>query len=125
MSEKKTAKARKPFRNADGSIFEKEVAITTHTGRTRTETKFIARVRDTDLEGNRREKKDESVIQADAIIKRRQLRDGIAKARDPADNLTEKPKTFNDLADYYENEYVTEAVFVKNIQVSDCRENLG
>lgn len=117
-------KPRKPFRDAEGSIIRKEIQKRTHTGRTKTEIIYYSRVRYTDLEGKRREKKRVCDSYNDAITKRRELRDDIAKELDPANNLEEKPKTFAELADYYEENYVKPAVFVKDNKVEGFREDI-
>jgi hypothetical protein len=80
-------KPRKPFRDSEGSIIRKEIKKKTHTGRTRTEVVYYARVRYTDQDSKRKEKKRIASSYDDAIIKRRELHDEIKKDLDPSNEI--------------------------------------
>lgn len=116
-------KLRKPTRDAEGSIIKRTEERRTSGGKTRKETVFYARVRYTDNEGKKREKKRRADSHDDAKIKRRELQEEIKK--ELAEELEpEKPKTFNEVIDFYEEEYVKEAEFSGNEKVAGYREPL-
>lgn len=119
----KQEKARKPTRDAEGSIIKKVEKRRTSNGKTREETIYFARVRYTDNLGKKREKKRRAETYNDAITVRRQLQDEI---RDESAEIEEqqKPKTFDELADYFEAEFVKEAVYVGDQKVGGMREEL-
>jgi len=121
-SESSTAiNSRKQTRDAEGSIIKKIEERRTSNGKTRKETVFYARVRYTDNEGKKREKKRRAGSYNDAAALRRQLQDEIkdelAEAVAP-----EKPKTFFELLDYFEKKYVKEARYVDGNKVSGQRD---
>ncbi len=123
-SESAPKKERKPFRDAEGSIIKKIEERRTSKGKTRQETVFYARVRYTDLEGRNREKKRRANNYNDALILRRQLQDEIKDELNEIEQA-EKPKTFNEVLDFFEAEFVKEAIYRNGQKVEGLKENLA
>jgi integrase len=123
-SESSTAKtSRKPTRDAEGSIIKRVEERRTSNGKTRKETVFYARVRYTDSEGKRREKKRRADSYNNAVIKRRELQNDIKKEFEE-ETAPEKPKTFNEILDFFETEFVKEAVYQNEQKIEGYREDL-
>lgn len=115
-------KTRKPTRDAEGSIIKKREERRTAGNKTRQETVFYARVRYTDNEGRKREKKRRAGSYNDAVIKRRELQLEIEKELAEELEKKEKSKTLFELLDYYEKKYVKEAQYVDGNKVSGQRD---
>jgi integrase len=117
-------KSRKPTRDAEGSIIKKVEERRTSGNKTRKETVFYARVRYTDNDGRKREKKRRAESYNDAVIKRRELQNEIQDELAEDLEKKEKPKTFFELLDYYEQKYVKEAQYIDGNKVSGQRDPL-
>lgn len=114
MPEKQNQKPRKTTRDAEGSIIKRVEKRRASNGKTKDVIVYYSRVRYTDADGKKREKKRVAASFDDAKIIRRQLREEIEQ--DLADKLeTEKKesaeKTFGELIDYYRTARVKEAVW--------------
>ncbi len=118
-------KARKSTRDAEGSIIKRVEERRTSNGKTRKETVFYARVRYTDKDGIKREKKRRTDNYNDAVIKRRELQNEIQKDLNPPPvEEIEPTKTFNEVIDLFENDFVKEAVFHEGQITEGYKENL-
>jgi integrase len=89
-----------------------------------TRTFYVVRRRYTDSEGRRREKKRRVDTYNDALDADRQIKE-LIKAELAAPKKPEPERTFKDLADYYEREYVVEARYVDEEKVAGFREPLS
>ena len=123
-SEDKKSVARKSTRDIDGSIIKQVKEYRTAKG-TRKKTIYYARIRYTDHDGRNREKKRLAESYNDAVVKRRQIQAEIEKELDPNYEVAEKPKTFNQVLDYFETEFVKAAVYKNGQKVEGYREDLN
>lgn len=115
------AKSRKKTRDAEGSIIKRVVKRRTTGNKTKEVTLYYARVRYTDNSGKKREKKRLCDSYNDAVTKRRELQDEIK--RELSEELEPpKPKSFSEVIDHYQKEYVKEAEYSGNQKVSGLRE---
>lgn len=125
MRTEQPEKERKASRDADGSILKKVIERRASNGKVKKLTVFYARCRYTDNDGKRREKKRRASSFEDAKIQRRILRQEIESELSSAPKRESAPvKTVVDAIDYYEEHYVTEAVYSGDEKVSGLREPL-
>lgn len=116
---------RKEWRDPEGSILRQKVKKRDKTGKLREVEIIFARVRYTDENGTRREKKRQAKSAADAVIVRRQLHQEIAdERRINGEEDNQPPKTFNQILDYFETEFVKEAVIVGDQKIEGYKEDL-
>lgn len=110
-------KERKPTRDPEGSIFKKIIERRTTKGGTRKEIVYVVRVRrnEYDQAGSlikEHERKRQAASYNDALSLRRRLRDELAALiKTPKRRRASERKYFFDLLDFYEANYVKEAVF--------------
>lgn len=118
-------KPRKETRDAEGSIIKRVEEKRTSNGKTRKVTVFYARVRYRDNEGKKREKKRQCDSYNDAVIKRRQLRNEIEEELNPPPvEDTPDVKTFNEVLDIFEEDFVKEAVYHEGEKTEGYKEDL-
>lgn len=116
------AKTKRKLRDSEGSIIKKEIEKRTTSGKIKKVTEYYARVRYTDRFGHRREKKRKALTFEDAKTVRRRLHEEIKAELNPISETA--IKTFDQLANYFENEYVKEAEFSGDRKISGLREKL-
>lgn len=120
---------RKKTRDAEGSIFKKEIDRKVSNGKTRKEIVYVVRVRrnEYDAQGNfvkEHELKRNAANHKDALSLRKALRERLdAKIKNSSKTITRPADpTFFDLINFYERNYVKEAVFVNGKKVAGQRD---
>jgi site-specific recombinase XerD len=109
-------KRKKQTRDADGSVYKRTETRMVN-GRSKKVVQWYARVRYTDETGLLREKKRRATSQADAVERRRTLREEIktdnATARRPVEE-----KTFAEMAKWYEEKYLVAPRYISDRKVA-------
>lgn len=120
---------RKKTRDAEGSIFKKEIDRKVSNGKTRKEIVYVVRVRrnEYDAQGNfvkEHELKRNAANHKDALSLRKSLRERLDAKIKNGSKIASPPTdpTFFDLLDFYERNYVKEAVFVNGKKVAGQRD---
>lgn len=116
---------RKSTRDPEGSIIKKIEERRTANGRTKKVPVYYARVRYTDGQGVRKEKKRRAQSFDDAVIQRRRLREEISNERFTSSDEKQKPKYFREVLDYYVANYVKPAEYAGNHKVAGLREPIA
>lgn len=121
----KPPKERKEWRDPEGSIIRKVVKQRDRFGKLKDVEQIFARVRYTDNEGKKREKKRLVNSSGEAVTMRRQLKLEIElELNPPPVDETPVEKTFFELIAYFETEFVKKAVIVNDQKIEGYKEDL-